>query len=230
MNARFSLTLAGALVFVAIAMALMVLPASAGVDVSFSPVYWFEDTSQPPGNEVAGAKSTLIRTDHSVIGMMRTSQLRPGHAYTVWWVVFNNPNACTPAEGGCGVDDVVGVVMSGGQTNPAGIGVLYATGGLSSHDGRLNFAARLDEGDASGCVRVPPLSAACGPLRDASAAEIHMVLHDHGPPIPGKLDQQLRSFEGGCQSYIHGPSGTVIATYNLGDYACFSPQASPHKP
>ncbi|HRW11305.1 MAG TPA: hypothetical protein P5121_39675 [Caldilineaceae bacterium] len=35
-------------------------------------------------------------------------------------------------------------------------------------------------------------------LPDTIAAEIHVVLHDHGPPVEGLVEEMLSSFRAGC--------------------------------
>lgn len=222
---RFKLTLLAAVAIAAVAAGLATFPASAEPKV-LSPVYWFEDTVQTPGTEVAGAYSTLLRSRNGVTANMHTSGLLPGHAYTAWWVVFNNPSACN--ADGCGADDAGEALASG--NNPVRIGVIRAGGGVVGASGKFNFGASLMEGSTAGCQTSVPFAGLCNALEDASTAEIHLVLHDHGPLIAGHVNEQIGSFEGGCKNYIHGPSGTELVPYGLGSYECFSPQASPHQP
>jgi hypothetical protein len=211
----------------------LILAVLAGASASaqtkgLSPVYWFEDRVQTPGTEVPGAYSTLLRSDSGVTASMHTSGLIPGNVYTVWWVVFNNPNLCSAAEGGCSPDDVGRKLMTG--LDPIGIGILYAGGHIVGTDGKFSFGAHLAEGSTVGCQTQPPFVGACTALSDSSRAEVHLVLHDHGPLIPGRAAEMLGTFHGGCKSYINGATGAVLVQYNLGTYECFSPQASPHKP
>ena len=37
-------------------------------------------------------ESRLLRTDDGVSVNIVTTDLRKGHAYTVWWIVFNDPS------------------------------------------------------------------------------------------------------------------------------------------
>jgi hypothetical protein len=198
-----------------------------------SGVVWFQDRNNPPGAEVPGASTTLERTAEGINMTFDTSGLEPRHAYTVWWVIFNHPDAC--GAGGCGVPDLEAALMSG--ENPAGISVMHAVGHLLGPSGTLHLGAHLPVRDTLGrCVTAPPFEDLCVPLLDAFAAEVHLVLHDHGPRIPGLLDEQIGSFEGGCGSYVVPGAGDdgadlVVVEYSPhSDYACFSPQASAHLP
>ena len=55
-----------------------------------------------PGNDGIepgpGADATLQRKDDGVKVNIHTSNLIPGDAYTVWWVIWNDPSQCA---GGC---------------------------------------------------------------------------------------------------------------------------------
>jgi hypothetical protein len=221
---KLKLSFLAALSLAFAAMSLLAFGASAEPK-GLSPVYWFEDTVQTPGTEVTGAYSTLQRSHNGVTAGLHTSGLIPGHAYTVWWVVFNNPELC---DAGCDGNDVGAALMSG--SNPIGIGILYAGGHVIGADGKFSFGAHLAEGSTVGCQTMPPFVGVCTALVDSSTAEIHLVLHDHGPPIPGEVQEQISSFHGGCDDYIFGPTGAVFLHYGLGAYDCFSPQASPHMP
>lgn len=192
---------------------------------STSPVIWFEDTVHAPLDPVADAQSTLIRNDSGLTATMNTSGLKPGHAYTMWWVVFNNPDAC---ENGCDGEDVGAAIMSG--VNPAGIGVLYGGGVLTGGNGRLNIGSQLQVGSTAGCQTNNLFAEVCTPLTNPMDAVVVLVLHDHGPPIPGLVQEMISTFEGGCNRYIIGNTDFVVEEYGLGDYDCFSPQASVHAP
>jgi hypothetical protein len=218
--------------------------AQPSVAKSTSPVVWFEDGNHDQGELVPGASSTLLRTPAGITMSFKTSQLEEGHAYTIWWVVFNDPDECM--GGGCGPDDVGAVIFGEGNPNPAGIGILYAAGHVVGDSGTATFSGHLRPGDTSGCVNEgPPQSAdsvgvdlalVCMALDDPYTAEVHLVLHDHGPIVPGQVASQISTFEGGCGTFVlpANIAGTdddvVLFEYNLGTYACFSPQASVHMP
>jgi hypothetical protein len=129
---------------------------------------------------VAGAQSTLMRNDNGVRMTVHTSDLDPGAAYTVWWVIFNNPAACGVA---CMEDDL---------GNPAvEASVVFAAGHVLPPTGRGNFAAHIQVGDTTGALFGPG-------LQNPRTAEIHLVMRSHGAPIPGLVHEQISSFGGGC--------------------------------
>jgi hypothetical protein len=169
--------------------------ASAANSHTMVPVVKFNTTEVVP---YAGAQ--LARTDGGVSGSIHSVGLPPDHAYTVWWVVFNNPAGCV---NGCGLDDVLAAVGANANNNPAGIGVFYAAGHYVGAHGVGGFGASLREGDTTYCVPVGdgPFSALCNPLVDADTADVHMVVRDHGPMIPGQIIAQTSSFTGGCSAY-----------------------------
>lgn len=151
-----------------------------------SGVYWFADASPVPG-----AWSTLRRNDNGVTMTLHTTGLDPGATYTVWWVVFNNPAACTHGAGDlqCGEGDLA---PFGGD--PAVMSsALWATGHVVGNDGVATFAARLNVGRTHGQVLFGD------GLLNAHQAEIHLVVRSHGAPIPGMVKAQTHTFEGGCE-------------------------------
>lgn len=105
-----------------------------------------------------------------------------GEAFTVWSAVFNNPEECGASP--CG---------SGDLGNPdVDANVIRIAGGIAGGDG-LRVSGRLREGDASeGLFPDGP------PLIDATAAEIHFIYRSHGQKIPGLIDDQTMTLNGGC--------------------------------
>ncbi len=142
---------------------------------STSPVMTFDGA-------VVGS-STLNRTGSGISVSLHTTGLPAGHAVTVWWMVFNHPEACiTGTTGGsfrCGMADM---------DNPAaGLSVLYAAGHVIDGSGAADFGGSLAEGDADGAIMGAGLD-------DAAAADVHLVVRDHGPADPGMVDRQIHTF------------------------------------
>ena len=166
-----------ALAFAIIATLAGAIPAAAG-DTSRTTVHRFDDASV-----IDGSYSKLERDDDEVELKLKARELMPGGAYTIWWVVFNTPDGCVD---GCGLDDLF---------NPdATVSLLWATGGIANAVGVHRFEAELEEGN-------PPGQVLFGPgLMDAEGAEIHPVVRGHGlaSADPDVLEQQLTTFEGGC--------------------------------
>ena len=128
---------------------------------------------------VPGSSSMLVRNDNGVTGTVHTDGLTAGNAYTMWFVVFNNPGACV---GGCGPDDLGRPAVQAS--------VMFGTGHVVGGEGN-NFAGWRGVGDTDGVIAGPG-------LLDPRGAEIHLVIRDHGPAIPGLIDEQIHSFNGGC--------------------------------
>lgn len=179
MNSRVR---AASLVGLAIALATVaVSPASAGGPKDMVPVF----TAPPPGDPVAGAWSKLSREADGVHVQVHT-RVEPGHAHTLWWVVFNEPGECAGAI--CLEPDVF---------NPATqASVLWATGAVSNAAGRLQFDAALGESELPGQVLVG------SGLTDAEGAQVVVVVQDHGlaQDDPALLHQQLTTFQGACNA------------------------------
>lgn len=166
----------------AAATVLTALPAQAGAARSTTrPVFMFPSSTTTTLTQVAGASSTLVRTDSGVTLTLHTSELQPGDAVTVWWVVFNNPSACDAGHFGlhCGPGD-----LGRPQT---GASVLYAAGHVMGADGVGDFGGHLSVGDTSGALFGPGLTNPAG-------ADIHLVVHDHGPADPALMPDEIHSF------------------------------------
>ena len=131
----------------AIALLVVMMIAGAAVAAGLQPsntdtqdVHPFADASVDTGD------SFLTRTDGMVLAAVEAEGLTPGDVYTVWWVVFNNPAACTAD---CGEDDIFiegdpANGLNGPQVIAAQIGVGNATGNVAKADGTAEFGARLD--------------------------------------------------------------------------------------
>lgn len=137
--------------------------------------------------------STLIRTERGVTATPRTIGLEPG-PHTMWWVVWNNPEAC--GADGCNEGDL---------GNPAtGLDIGYAAGVVVGESGRGAFTARLREGrPLSGFPTEFGITSGSG-LIDAEEAEIHLVVRSHGPRIPGLVGEMTRTFHAGCDYSVFG--------------------------
>ena len=170
------------------AMALMLILSLAGVagmargagsDRSTSGAFRLSD-----GSTIQDAYSTIVRNQAGVGMTFHTLGLIAGDAYTVWWIVFNNPDMCAPGHRfRCAVSDL---------TNPAtGSSVLYAAGHVIGGEGVGNFGSYLNVGDTSGAIMGNGLTNPMG-------ADVHLVVRDHGPMIPDLVADQISSFGGAC--------------------------------
>jgi hypothetical protein len=148
-------------------------------------------------NGVEAGTSTLHRNNNGITVNFKATGLIPGHAYTVWWVIWNNPENCN-TPGACEDIDF-------GNADAVQVELMYATGHVVGNSGKGNFGAHLNENDASGTINPLFGLPTYGGLADAQKAEVHMVLRSHGPKIPGIVNEQIGSYLGGCpQAFPYG--------------------------
>lgn len=189
------------------AVALLASPAGATADNS--PLNNFSD-----GSGVGrGAHTTIKRSADSLSVSIHDRNLIPGHAYTVWAVIFNTPGGCS--DGMCNEDDLF---------NPdAHATVMWSgIGGVANGGGNLNDEATISEGNPQGHRQLlSDLGAPDAGFTDAEAAELHLVVRDHGP-VTGNPDQ-LTTFEGDC---------TPESSFGLGSgtFECVDAHFSVHQP
>ena len=133
------------------------IPAAAA-DSSAAPIRRNAD-----GTRVPEAWSRLSRDAAGLAVTLRTSQLPARTETTVWWIIYNHPEACTgrSANARCSAVD-----LGNAAAQPA---VVYGTHQAIEPDGRGVFEARLKAGDSTGVVLGPGL------LRPRGA-EIHLQL------------------------------------------------------
>ena len=168
-------------------------------------------------NPQTRGSSDLVRTVDNISMNIDTTDLLIG-AYTVWWVIFNNPAGCSDGE--CGENDVLPPLV-----NPeAEVSVLLATGGMVGPDRSGHFSARLGVGkDAA------PGQVLWGDgVTDPMDAEVHIIVRYHGPAKwddAKTLKSQMYSFQGFC---------TPASSFDIGTdenaFSCYEPQATMHLP
>jgi hypothetical protein len=147
--------------------------------------------SLPGGTTVAGASSTLVRHEDGVSFQLNTSGLLPGHAITLWLVIFNHPAGCVhPYACQPYVDFTVA----------AGTSIIWGAGRVIGGDGTANYAGHIAVGDLNRPSALPSnLQSVLGNgLTNALGAHFLLVVHDHGVTQPGEIDQQIHSFGVGC--------------------------------
>lgn len=85
----------------------------------------------PPGDPpVTEGAAWLIRSQNALQGRVMVNVDTAGDPYTVWWVIFNNPENCiyTPCT--------VGEFPLNDLLNPAvGVSIFSASGAISAHNG-----------------------------------------------------------------------------------------------
>ncbi|MBV7333102.1 hypothetical protein KFU94_33700 [Chloroflexi bacterium TSY] len=161
--------------------------------------------------DIPGATSVLKKNAAGIELTVDTTELTPGDAYTIWWVIFNNSTACADAT--CKGSDL---------SNPETVGMVgYATGGIADVNGVAHFEATLSVGDNSIALDnndgfpfelVEPAPG----LIDPMAAEIHAVVRTHGAALDDPTEQ-ITTFGGGCnpectnvQAALHLPESIAL--------------------
>ncbi len=158
----------------------------------------------------------LARSPEGVFVTLVAKDLKPGHAYTMWVVAINAPENCSDAP--CPSTDV----MQNTDVVQADLG--FGDGAVAGKDGRVRFAAFQPMG-------AMPHSWFGRGLTD-TAAEIHLVVRDHGPLVPGREAAMLGTFREGCNA--ESVADTLPATARgdgvPGSYKCANVQAAIFQP
>lgn len=144
----------------------------------------------------AVGESTIRRNANGASMTLQTSGLTPGNAYTVWWVVFGNPENCVQLMGEpmpCGADDLSRAGVNGGFTRAAG----HVIGG----SGKGYFGSSLKVGDL--------LPNTGNTFDDVLGSEIHLVVRTHGQALPGLVDEQTHELNGGCNPACTNIQGSI---------------------
>lgn len=144
--------------------------------------------------QISGASATLVRNKNGARLKIQTNDLEPGHAHSVWMVVFDAPENCVvPNE--CGLDDIMPIIEDPDAPNPHEATVFGAVGGgLAGGNGQVTFAGHTKPGDEANDVLFGD-----GSLDNPLTAEVHFVIRTHGPAIPGMIREQISTFNGGCE-------------------------------
>lgn len=177
-----------------------------GVRRSTAAVTWHMQSGKE--GEVPGALATLERSSSGVEVEVRTTELEPGHTYTLWWAVVNAPEACEAHPEPCGAPDVLDNPETESQ-------VAYGAGQVVD-DGRATFTARLDAGP------IPEGWFDGVGLADPLGAEVHVILNDHGPELTEHMPEMVRTYRGGCtdESLPEAFPETALADGTPGPNTC----------
>lgn len=139
--------------------------------------------SQGDVEKIEGAEATLLTFDEGAFASVSTRNLTPGNAYTLWFVVVNDPQACETSP--CTASDVL---AHSSKTNSD---VGYAAGLVAAPDGTGHFGVHQPLGP------IPRAWFGNG-YTNAQGAEILLLVNDHGPLIEGREHSMLATFRGGC--------------------------------
>jgi hypothetical protein len=146
----------------------------------------FTHPSQGDVQPVEGAQATLFTTEAGATMSFRTNLLEDGHVYTAWWVIVNNPEACSAIP--CPTSEILGA------SDLVQAEITQADGILVSEEGVMEFAGFLAAGD----VDVDEAWFGNG-FTNPMGSEIHIVINDHGLLISDMSNMMLNTYRGGCQ-------------------------------
>ena len=138
------------------------------------------------GSAVSGATSTLSRNDDSVDFSLTTLGMPVGHIITLKAEIFNNPGKCKGGTSGrqCGEGDL---------TNPEVDGIPVYLRGLYYRQtaAALAFNGQLAANDVTHAVSGKGLT-------NPKGAAVHLIVIDHGVPIPNLYGEMLQTIGAGC--------------------------------
>lgn len=137
------------------------------------------------GSGVSG-QATLTRSVDGLWLDIAAEGLVAGHAHTIWWVIFDNPQGCK--VDGCGLDDL--------GRRSAQVTLVNGLGFVASA-GVTNFATHLDRHDVGD--RQVLLGDPAG-VDNPYQAEVHAIVRSHGEAEtdPDNLALQTSTVGGFC--------------------------------
>lgn len=149
-------------------------------EVQHSTVSWHPQSGT---GMVSDASARLVRNDDGATFTFNAKELRPGHVYTIWYIIVNDPDACATSP--CTSADII--------LNSEGVDsdVTYGAGHVVGDSGQASFSGHLSAGDL-------PDSWFDNGFTNPRGAEIHLTLNDHGPLIPDLASNMIHSYRGGC--------------------------------
>lgn len=183
--------------------------------VEVSDLYKFSANPSAQDKVVGGA--ILIRDfkNRVVDATLTTSALSPGHVYSIWVAVFNNPWFCSAP---CGIDDLP---FQGG--NPRiDTSVFWGGGFIADANGNGSTSLKIVPGRTGRELFAPAMSNDSGLRQDRLVwAHIHLVLRDHGLPVQGQVARQIGTASEACNPDPKYPPPAGQTCFNA--FASFHP-------
>ncbi|MEE9363430.1 MAG: hypothetical protein V3U92_12605 [Cellulophaga sp.] len=186
-----------------------------GEDATINVTMSTADVYSPMTSEVSGS-STLYRTEDTITATLESTGLIAGHAYTLWVLVFNQPENCGGSP--CALSDLKNV--------PAKAEMLGGSGLVADVNGKGIFSCNIRENDGTTSINDRlgmPIDV--GGIWDAQTVEVHLIVRSHGPAIMGHVIDQITSYGGGCTTFLKPPFSAVPML----DGECVEVLASIHK-
>ncbi|MDX1400699.1 MAG: hypothetical protein R3245_02155 [Kiloniellales bacterium] len=162
-------------------------PAASGGSDKVVNIYHKEVETHPSQGDIRvieGATAILSASEKGIFASISTKELVPGNAYTLWFVAINAPENCENSP--CKGSDVLKL----SEKTQSDVG--YGDGLVAGPDGKGEFATFVPVGK----LRQAWIGHG---LQKPLSAEIHLVLHDHGPLLADKVSTMIGSYRGGCR-------------------------------
>lgn len=161
------------------------IPAAHAADGTITTVHSGVSTHRSQGEvrPVGGSAATLITSEDGAFVSVSTDGLAPGHAHTMWFVAINNPGACETRP--CTSADVTQ------RTEATDADIGFADGLVVRSDGTARFATHIPVGGLG-------QTWFGNGFHNASGAEIHVTIADHGPVLPGLAGPMTSTYRAGC--------------------------------
>ena len=162
--------------------------------------------SQGPVTVVEGSVAKLRADDRGITAQVRTQGLVPGNVHTFWVVVVNRPDLCATSP--CEAPDVIG------RADVVETNVVYG-GGRVVRSHTTPFLAHVPVGEIEGGWYDNAFT-------NPRSAEIHVIINDHGPMIPGMVREMATTYRGGCTDESIPPAfpATAFASGTPGPNTC----------
>ena len=158
--------------------------------VSYDSLYALPSENGPPAGAWVG-HGRLERTPYGAHMRLKSKDLDPGYAYSVWWFIFNKPHNCEANP--CGEADLF---------NPAvEASIMNGGGRVANAWGHSIFEAFLPVGYVNSNPASGNIRQFSGPgIVNVKGAEIHAVVRCHGPVDENPLIavEQTSTLLGSC--------------------------------
>lgn len=145
----------------------------------------------PDGPASAGATILIRDFDNRVVNATITGDgFDPSSVYSIWVVVFNNPEYCSDP---CDIDDLPG---PNPDADPAVRPSVFWGGGFTTDlSGHAYVALRLVPGRTDRELFAGTQDYG---IENLDKAHIHLVLRNHGPATPGLVANQVGTANEAC--------------------------------
>jgi hypothetical protein len=163
---------------------------------------------------VAGAWARLLRNKNGISYQIHAGELTPGHTYSLWLVVINNPGACAATP--CTAAEILTNAATNSQVTAGG------TGTIAGAAGKGTLAGAASVGTLSGWLEGRSLD-------DPFGAEVHLVINSHGPMLPEFMPAMIKTYRAGCSNSSPFPPvfpPSALADGAAGPNACLLYQAA----